>query len=104
MNQDAGLWMKAACEAVRRKQVLELRYDGYSRRVEAHAVGYSRTGHPLVRAWQVGGGSSEAERPGWKLLRLDEAAEAVLGAEPSQAPRAGYRRGDRSIHRIICEV
>ena len=44
--------------------MLELRYDGYSRCLEVHAVGYSTAGHPLMRAWQVSGGSSSGERTG----------------------------------------
>lgn len=98
------MWTDTACRALREKKVLELRYDGFSRCVEVHAVGYSKTGAALMRAWQVRGGSTSGERMGWKLMRLDEAAGAVLAAEPSEAPRPGYKRGDAAMARIICEV
>jgi hypothetical protein len=98
------MWTETACRALREKRVLELRYEGFSRCVEVHAVGYSKTGAALMRAWQTSGGSVHGERVGWKLMRLDEASGAVLSAEPSEAPRAGYRRGDAAMARIICEV
>ncbi|MDR6632614.1 hypothetical protein J2X72_001398 [Phyllobacterium sp. 1468] len=33
-----------ACQALREKKRIELRYDGYSRVVEVHAVGYKKNG------------------------------------------------------------
>jgi hypothetical protein len=44
------MWIDTACEALRAKKVLELRYDGFSRCVEVHAVGYSKPGHAIMRA------------------------------------------------------
>jgi hypothetical protein len=98
------MWIETACDALRKARVLELQYDGFSRCLEVHAVGYSKPGLPVMRAWQVRGGSSSGERSGWKLMRLDEARGAVLSDETSQAPRRGYRRGDPAMARIVCEI
>ena len=98
------MWTETACKALREKKILDLRYDGYSRCVEVHAVGYAKTGAALMRAWQVRGGSSSGERTGWKLMRLDEALGAAISDESSSAPRPGYRRGDPAMMRIICEI
>ena len=98
------MWMDLACKALREKRVFELRYDGFSRCVEVHAVGYSKTGEALMRGWQVRGGSSSGETVGWKLMRLQEANGAALADEPSNAPRPGYKRGDIAMARIVCEV
>jgi hypothetical protein len=98
------MWMDTACRALREHRVLELRYDGYSRCVEVHAVGYSKTGEAMMRAWQVRGGSASREKVGWKLMRLAEALGAGLSDEASAAPRKGYKRGDAALARIICEL
>ena len=92
-----------ACQALREGKLLELRYDGYSRALEVHACGYTRQGHAVLRGWQLRGGS-KSERQGWKLMRLQEASAAQLSDEPSQAPRKGYKLGDRDMARIICEI
>ncbi len=98
------MWVDQACEALRKSVVLELRYDGFSRWVEVHAVGYTADGNAIMRVWQVRGGSVSGERTGWKLMRLDEASGAHLIDEVSLASRTGYRRGDRSMSRIICQL
>jgi hypothetical protein len=98
------MWIETACEALRQGKVLELRYDGYSRCVEVHAIGYTKDRNPIMRAWQVSGGSVSHEPTGWKLMRLNEAAGAFISQQPSQAPRKGYKRGDKAMARIVCQI
>jgi hypothetical protein len=98
------MFINTACQALRERKCLELRYDGYSRVVEVHAAGYSKDGNALMRVWQIRGGSVSGERVGWKLMRLDEALSAHLVEEPSGAPRKGYNRGDPAIANIICQL
>lgn len=98
------MWKSVGCDALRQGKCLELRYDGFSRVVEVHAVGTSEEGNDLMRVWQVRGGSVSNERTGWKLLRLDEAFGASVTNEKSEAPRSGYKRGDKAMRFIDCEV
>jgi hypothetical protein len=92
------------CEALFTGKRLELRYDGYLRVVEVHAVGRSKEGQWLMRAWQVRGGSVNNEPIGWKLLRLDESSSRHIIEEESKAPRPGYKRGDPAMRGgIKCE-
>jgi hypothetical protein len=98
------MWKLEACSALRLGKCLELRYDGFTRTVEVHAVGTSEEGRDLMRVWQVRGGSVSNERTGWKLLRLDEAFGASITNEKSEAPRYGYKRGDKAMRFIDCEV
>jgi hypothetical protein len=92
------------CEAIAKGQRLQLHYDGYTRIVEVHACGITKDGHTVARVWQVSGGSVSDEPIGWKLLRLDEVHGATLLDETSEAPRQSYRRHDKAIARIICQV
>lgn len=98
------MWIDTACRALRERKVLELRYDGYTRSLEVHAVGYTKTGQPMMRAWQVRGGSASGEKVGWKLMRLADALGATISEEESAAPRKGYKRGDPALDRIVCEL
>lgn len=96
--------MSVWCDTIRAQKCLEVRYDGFTRIVEVHAVGYTKEGNVIARVWQVRGGSNSNERVGWKLLRLDEAFSAHMIDEKSEAPRRGYKRGDVAMSRIACQV
>jgi hypothetical protein len=93
-----------ARQALERGVCLELQYDGFVRVVEVHAVGSSKAGFTIMRVWQLSGGSAHAESTGWKLMRLDDATCVSLTALESQAPRPGYKKGDRAMSRVLCEV
>ena len=93
-----------ACAAVTKARCLELSYHGHARVVEVHVAGYARDGEPLIRVWQVRGGSTSGEPTGWKMFRLDQVRSVALSREPSQAPRSGYQRNDPTIVRIVCQV
>ena len=91
------------CEAIAKRRRLEIRYDGYPRVVEVHAVGRTKEGNWLMRVWQVRGGSS-SEPAGWKLMRLDEVGLVSISKEEAQVPRAGYKRTDPAMAHIECQV
>ena len=95
---------RIAIEALRAGKCLELRYDGFTRVVEVHAVGLTKDDNPIMRVWQVRGGSVSGERVGWKLMRLDETFSAHVIDEKSNAPRHGYKRGDRDMKIITAQL
>src|SRR5882757_275924 len=101
---EVRMWTQVACDALRSGHVLELRYGGYSRSVEVHAVGFTKEDNPVMRVWQVSGGSVSNEPVGWKLLRLDEATEAVVTQQRSHAPRPEYKPGDAVMKVITCQL
>jgi hypothetical protein len=96
------MWTQTACAALRSGHVLQLRYEGYTRDVEVHAVGFTNDDNAVMRVWQVAGGSAN-EPVGWKLLQLDETVEAV-GTERSMAPRPGYDPADPVMKVITCQL
>lgn len=98
------MWTHTACAALRSGHVLQLRYDGYTRDVEVHAVGFTKDDDAVMRVWQIAGGSDSNEPVGWKLLPVDEAVEAVVTTERSMAPRAGYSPADPILKVITCQL
>ena len=99
-----NVYTDTACQALRAGKCLQISYDGYMRIVEVHAAGFTDEQHAVMRVWQVRGGSVSNEPVGWKLLRLDEARAFALTGEASAAPRRGYKRGDRNMARIVCQL
>jgi len=98
------MWFDVALAALNCRVVLELRYDGYIRWVEVHAVGVSRRGRPIMQCWQVRSENVDDDAVGWKLLRLDDAYRARIIAEKSAIVRPGYRRRLRAMVAIVAHV
>jgi len=93
-----------SCKALQTGKRLKINYNGYDRIVEVHAVGHTKAHHDIMRVWQVSGGSRSGVSVGWKLFRLDAASNLVLTAEASSAPRFEYRRGDKAMADIFCQL
>jgi len=98
------MWWHIACDALRAGKRLSITYGGFTRIVEVHAVGTTDDGNPVMRAWQVSGGSRSRNPEPWRLFRLDRTWQYAILDEASEAPRSGYKRGDRHIARIRCQI
>ena len=91
------------CEAINGQQVLELRYHNYSRIVEPHAYGRDKAGDEILRCYQTSGGSESGERTGWKILKVRDVFMPALTKE-NFTPRSDYRRGDKAMVYMFCQV
>jgi hypothetical protein len=98
------MWWHVACEALHAGKRLSITYDGFSRVVEVHAVGTTKDGSPIMRAWQCRGGSQSGNPVRWRLFSLDKTWTYSILDECSEAPRLGYKRGDRAIAFIRCQI
>jgi hypothetical protein len=91
------------CKAVNETRVIELRYHGYFRIVEPHVYGLDKNGNEVIRCYQLAGGSDSGERAGWKLLKIKDVALSHL-TETLFIPRPDYRREDRIVKTVFCQV
>jgi hypothetical protein len=91
------------CAAIENLQIIELRYNGYSRTVEPHAYGRDKSGDEILRCYQFSGGSDSGEREGWKLLKVRE----IYSLHPTRSEfpvRPNYKKGDKAMDFIFCQV
>ena len=95
-------WCSIACAALENGHCLEIRFEDCTRIVEVHRVGISPHGAHILSGWQIRGPANE--RPGWKLLNLDEALDLSVTEIVSRAPRPDYRRGAKQFIGIICQL
>lgn len=92
------------CNAIQNRQTLTFSYHGFPRTVEPHAYGVDQNGHDVIRAYQVGGSSESGEYRGWKLFHVVEMFSLTLQQNTFSKPRDGYKRGDKGMARIYCEL
>ncbi len=96
--------MKAEiCNAIRKKNLLEFYYEGGIRVVEPHCYGITTAQNEGLRAYQIEGYSSSGKM-GWKMFDLSKAEDISVSNNVFDSPRSGYRRGDKGMSRIYCEL
>lgn len=80
-------------------------YDDRQRVVEVHAIGHSTKDNSVImRGYQVAGQSSRP-LPAWALFTLDKITALTLSAfVDSDAPREGYKMGDRQMTVILSQI
>lgn len=89
--------------AIRNNNLVEFYYDGGSRIVEPHSYGMTTKGNEGLKTFQVSSYSSSGEI-GWKLFDMGKARSIKVLDESFNKPRAGYKRGDRGMSQIYCEL
>ena len=100
-------------DAVHGRKVCIVYYDGDEpggrglREIEPVALGKSKAGNLVMRAWDREGAShtgykGEQPLPGWRLFRLDKMLSCKPSGEVYNTPRPNYNfNGDKSMSSII---
>jgi len=91
------------CAAIHQKRCLKIDYEPGERLIEPHALGRGADRQLLLRAYQISGASASGEHEHWKLFRVDRIRRITSDPSASQAPRDGYRRGDKAMKSGIIE-
>jgi predicted DNA-binding transcriptional regulator YafY len=91
--------------AILNRKRMTINYDPGERVIEPHALGYSKDGNILLRAYQLSGASASGEHEHWKLFRIDRMDGAGGNSEGFDGPRPGYKKGDKAMKGgIIAEL
>jgi predicted DNA-binding transcriptional regulator YafY len=88
------------CSAISDQLVVSFDYKGKRRRVEPHTLGVHGNGSVTLCGWQLSGGSGES----WRDFLIEEMSALRIENEAFTGPRAGYRRGDQTLQRVICQL
>jgi predicted DNA-binding transcriptional regulator YafY len=105
--------LNSITDAIKRRQRVIIYYQGDEpggnglRLIEPVCFGYSKSGNPVLRAWDMEGASHRAylgkkPLPGWRLFRVDKIVSLRPTNVTFKKPRPGYNmNGDKSMTRII---
>jgi predicted DNA-binding transcriptional regulator YafY len=100
-------------DSIKRRQKVIIYYDGDEpggkglRQIEPVALGTSKSGNKILRAWDDEGASHTAYKgeqplPGWRIFRLDKILSIKPTGEVYNTPRPGYNfNGDKSMVSVI---
>jgi hypothetical protein len=92
------------CEAIRNKNLLEFYYNGYHRVVEPHTLGVSKKNNDILSAFQIRGESESDKSSPWRLFDLVEMENMRVLEEKFSGHRDGYKKGDKRMIQIWCEI
>jgi predicted DNA-binding transcriptional regulator YafY len=84
-------------DAIQSKKLISLNYYPGTRVIEPHAIGWSKDGKLLLRAYQRSGASASGEHAYWKLFRIDRAGPIHEMDEQFVGPRQQYNRDDSAM-------
>lgn len=91
-------------DAIKSKTIIEFLYDGHKRIVEPHAYGLSHRGKELLCCYQIGGISHSDEIPCWRLMDVGNIDSIKVLTKHFSGTRKGYRKGDKRMSTIFCEL
>jgi len=91
-------------DAIVNKRVLEFSYNGHHRIVEPHAYGMDHKFKEVLRCFQTGGTTDSGMILCWKLFDADKIETLTATSRHFLNARPGYRKGDRSMSTIFCEL
>lgn len=93
------------CAAIRARAIVEFNYDGHRRLVVPAAFGnHATSGNPVLRSYQIGGTSSSRVPPLWDLFLVTKIVGPSRTGRKYDGVPPDYRRGDKHIDPIICEL
>jgi len=92
------------CDAIHNRCVLKFIYDGHPRIVEPHAYGLSRARNEVIRCYQTGGTSHSGRVPIWRLMGVAQIESLTVTEEHFEGERDGYKKGDKGMSTIFCEL
>jgi hypothetical protein len=83
--------------AIRERRILSVVYPPGTRLIEPYAIGFTREGHVVVRAWQREGVSASGDEEGLKLMRLDRFHSVETTALHFFGPRPQFNPDDPAM-------
>jgi hypothetical protein len=103
---DGPLIKHAMRRAIQDRRVLVYSTEeGVSHAIEPHAYGITYEDDEVLIGWRCEAkGNGPIAQGGWELVRLDE-MRAVRALGPTfEAPRPGYRRGDKRLRVVHAQL
>lgn len=90
--------------AINKRRVLNVIYDGYNRTVEPHTYGINSAGHEALSCYQVGGGSASGNPEGWKMLLISKLDRAELTNETFIPRTSPSPWADKPMRQVYAQV
>jgi predicted DNA-binding transcriptional regulator YafY len=105
--------IESVVDAIKKKRRVVIYYNGREpggnglRTIEPVCFGYSKSGNPVLRAWDMEGAShraylGEKPLPSWRMFRIDKIEFIRPSQETFDTPRPNYNpNGDRSMETVL---
>jgi predicted DNA-binding transcriptional regulator YafY len=95
---------EAIISAIRNRSVLEFSYSGQPRIVEPQTYGISTAGHPILRGYQRGGGSSSGYTKGLRLFEGAKISRLRRRSEQFAQARPEHNPNDNAMSKVIISL
>ncbi|MEA3189397.1 MAG: hypothetical protein QOD99_3227 [Chthoniobacter sp.] len=90
--------------AIKSRRVIQFTYADTVRIVEPQTYGISTAGHPVLRGYQLSGGSKSGQSAGLKLYELAKMFALRNTGEPFSKAQAAHNQKDSAMSKVIASL
>ncbi len=94
--------LETIISAIQHKEVIRFTYDGHPHEVEPHAVGISKSGHKVLRCFQMKGHRQHDDT--WVLVPLSGIADLSKTEQTFSSTQSEYKSGDKGLAIIYAQT
>ena len=91
-------------KAIKEKRLLSFIYEEQPRVVEPHWYGLTIAGHEALCCYQVRGKGIHLDGDPWDVMLTSKMSSLALLPDTFSTPRPGYKRRDKRMVIIYCEL
>lgn len=92
------------CSAISERRLLDFYYENFHRIVEPYTYGIDTAGNDVLSAYQIEGQVEKGYIPSWRLFSIEKMKNVQLLSKSFSTNQCEYRKRDKRMTRIYCEI
>lgn len=92
------------CQAIKNRNTIQFKYKELNRIVQPACYGRNKKGNDMLRGYQIRGDTHSESPSSWKYFKVDNIEDGKILNEKFHESPQGYKKGDKHMSEIYCEL